>query len=130
MFFIFGISNEIKDLNFSKMVICKNCGKYGRIEFFMVYTYLSLFFIPVFKWGKKFYCKSTCCNAIFSVSDEIGQKILKGENPDIDDSDLIYEYTESYNNYNNYNNNFKCPNCGYPVNSEFEYCPKCGSKIK
>ena len=127
MFFIFGIFNGFKDLDFTKMVICKNCGRYGRLEFFMTYTYISLFFIPVLKWGKKYYAKSTCCNSIFSVSDSLIKKILNNENPEINDDDLTYEYSEYSNQY--YSNN-KCPNCGYSINYEFEYCPKCGTKIK
>ena len=46
---------------------------------------------------------------------------------EINDDDLTYEYSEYSNQY--YSNN-KCPNCGYSINYEFEYCPKCGTKIK
>ena len=128
MFFILGISNGFKDLNFSKMVICKNCGRYGRLEFFMVYNYISLFFIPIFKWGKKCYAKSTCCNAVFSISPELEKKILNNENPDIDDSDLTFEYVEGAGSVSGYHKT--CPNCGYTLIDEFEYCTKCGKKIK
>ena len=54
MFFIMGITEGRKDFDFSQTVICDSCGKYGRYQVFMIYTVLSLFFIPTFKWNKRY----------------------------------------------------------------------------
>ena len=46
MFFVFGISQGKKMLDYAKTVICAQCGGYGRYQVFMTYSYFSLFFIP------------------------------------------------------------------------------------
>ncbi|MEI3186501.1 MAG: hypothetical protein V8S27_00225 [Lachnospiraceae bacterium] len=50
MFFIMGISQGEKKLNFDQTIMCNHCGQYGHLEVYMIYSYLSLFFIPIFKW--------------------------------------------------------------------------------
>ena len=47
MFFIMGVSQGQKKLNFDQLIVCGRCGRYGHLEVYMVYSYLSLFFIPV-----------------------------------------------------------------------------------
>ena len=54
MFFMMGITDGRKDLDFSQQMICNVCGRYGRYQVFMTYTVLSLFFIPCFKWNKHY----------------------------------------------------------------------------
>lgn len=121
MFFIFGISSKEEKFDFSQTSICKNCGSYGRLEAFMTYSYFSLFFIPVFKWNKKYYVRSTCCGSLYTVDEDLGKRIKRGDNVKIDDSDL-----------NPVGGNRRarfCQNCKHRVEDEFEYCPKCGEKL-
>ena len=61
MIFIGGISSGTKAIEYIKTVICSHCGSYGRYQVFMTYMYFSFFFIPLFKWNKKFYVKMSCC---------------------------------------------------------------------
>lgn len=121
MFFIFGINTKQEKLNFDELKICKVCGSYGRFEAFVKYTALSLFFIPVFKWGKKYFVKATCCGSIFQISDELGRDIEWGRVSSIRDEDLIPVNT-------NYYRHRSCTNCGYSLEDEHVYCPKCGTK--
>ena len=51
MFFMMGITDGRKDLDFSQQMICNVCGRHGRYQVFMTYTVLSLFFISCFKWN-------------------------------------------------------------------------------
>ena len=55
MFFICGINQEQKDLGSFGPYICGACGSYGRYQIYITYMCLSLFFIPIFKWSKKYY---------------------------------------------------------------------------
>ncbi len=124
MFFIMGISSAQKKLNFIQTMLCSRCSQFGRFEFYMSYTYLSLFFLPVFKWNKKFYTKTSCCGTIYSIDSGIGKRILKGENITLTEQDLHlvttgYQYTKSHS----------CPHCGYVSDSDFQYCPKCGNRF-
>ena len=59
MFFIGGITQGTKELIYNAAaMICGRCGRYGRYQVFMTYMCLSFFFIPIFKWGRKYYVKT------------------------------------------------------------------------
>lgn len=47
MFFICGMSQGKKLLDYTKTVICGLCGGYGRYQVFMTFRYVSVFFIPI-----------------------------------------------------------------------------------
>ena len=61
MFFIGGISSGVKPLEYLKTVICGRCGAYGRYQVYMTYMYFSFFFIPIFKWNRRFFVEMSCC---------------------------------------------------------------------
>ena len=121
MFFIMGISDAVKKLDFNQCEICKCCGKYGQIEVYMTYMYLMLFFIPVFKWNKKYYAKMTCCGATCEIDKEFGDKIRKGGV-----SRISYERLEFHTNSNPVK---QCMKCGFATVEDFRYCPKCGGSL-
>ncbi len=123
MFFIMGISQGNKELNFELggMNICKKCGSYTTYKVFMTYMYLSIFFIPIFKWNTKYYVESSCCKSIFVLVKEKGKAIKNGEDVIINDEDLTP--------FKEYNNLKSCNNCGYQTEQDFEYCPRCGNKL-
>ena len=83
MIFIGGISQGRKILDYVRTVICGCCGRYGRYEVIMTYTYFSFFFIPLFKWNRQFYVRMTCCGAVYSLEKDVGQKILAGQDVEI-----------------------------------------------
>ncbi|MEA4815510.1 MAG: zinc ribbon domain-containing protein [Lachnospiraceae bacterium] len=121
MFFIFAISPKIKDIDFTQTVVCKSCGKYGRLNVFVRYMSFSIFFIPIIRWGKKYFVKSSCCGKIYSIDKEIGRAIEFGEIHELSETDLNETSGGGYESV--------CPSCGYPINEDFEYCPKCGKKL-
>ena len=124
MFFMMGITDGRKVFDFTQTAICNTCGKYGRYQVFMTYTVLSLFFIPCFKWNKRFYVQTSCCNTLYELDPEIGKRIAKGESLEIRPDDLTKV------NVPGYSNTYKrCSNCGYETNEDFEFCPKCGIKF-
>jgi len=71
-----GVSQGQQKLNFDQLIVCGNCGRYGHLEVYMVYSYLSLFFIPVLKWGRRYYVRTTCCNASAELD---GEEKFRGE---------------------------------------------------
>lgn len=122
MFFIGGISNGEKKLDYVQTIICPRCGAFGRIEVFMTYISFSLFFIPIFKWNKKYYVKYTCCDSLYALNNEIGEKINHGEDVLISEDDLhILNCNISTTN--------RCNNCGYIYDDDFKFCPKCGKEL-
>ena len=122
MFFMMGITDGKKNLDFSQTIICNLCGKYGRYQVFMTYMCLSLFFIPCFKWNKKYYVQSSCCNTIYELDGEIGKRIARGEQVEILPQHL-QKVQEGRGRYR------RCANCGFETQEDFEYCPKCGQRF-
>ena len=49
MIFIGGIAEGIKQLIYGRQVFCRFCGRGTEVELYMLYTYFSFFFIPLFK---------------------------------------------------------------------------------
>lgn len=120
MFFIGGISSKSVKLDFNQPMICFSCGRYGSFQVYMEYIYISIFFIPLFKWNKKYYVKSSCCNNIYSISNELGRRIEKGDNITLKEEDL-HLFQKGLISYG-------CPNCGFIMNTDYNFCPNCGEK--
>jgi hypothetical protein len=78
MFFIGGISSGVKPLEYLKTVICGRCGAYGRYQVYMTYMYFSFFFIPIFKWNRRFFVEMSCCGAVYELDPEVGKRLLRG----------------------------------------------------
>lgn len=124
MFFMMSIMDRRKDIDFSQMIICNLCGKYGRYQMFMTYTVLSLFFIPCLKWNKHYYVQTSCCNAVYELDPEIGKKIARGEN-----FEILPEHLTRVGNRGCGDSIKKCNNCGYEISEDFDFCPKCGDRL-
>lgn len=122
MFFIMGITDGRKDFDFSQTVICDSCGKYGRYQVFMLYTVLSLFFIPTFKWNRRYYVQMSCCGTVYELNPEIGKRIASGEEYQIKTQDLT-KVSQGRGFFK------RCNNCGYETAEDFDYCPKCGVRF-
>lgn len=119
MLLIMGISSGEKKLAFEQNVICPCCGRYGRLEVYMTYMYFSLFFIPIIKWNKRYYVRTSCCHAACEIGGGLGHSIAKGEASELDQNDL--HFTHSGFGYK------KCLFCGYMTTDQnFQYCPRCG----
>lgn len=119
MFFIFGISQREDKLDFHQTFICPCCSSYGRMEVFYAYSYFSLFFIPLFKWNKRYYVKTSCCGAECEIPLALGNAIKRGEIAFLNTDNLPFSRRTR-----------RCPKCGYiPADDSFEYCPRCGAKL-
>lgn len=126
MIFIGGISSGRKQIEYLKTVICSRCGAYGRYQVFMTYMYFSFFFIPLLKWNKRFYVQMSCCHAVYELNPEIGRRLLRGEDLEIQESDLTLVQDGTGNPWNR---GKKCPHCGFETEEDFSYCPKCGNPL-
>lgn len=122
MFLMLGINDDRRDLDFSQMVICDACGAYGRYQVFMTFTVLSLFFIPCFKWNRRYYVQTSCCGRLYELDREIGAAIARGEQVEIRPEHLKEMPGQGQGVR-------RCANCGYATQEDFEFCPKCGHKF-
>ena len=90
----------------------------------MVYSYLSLFFIPVFKWGRRYYVRTTCCGASVELDGELGRRIARGEAVSLPESII-----PAGSGYWNQNGHKRCVNCGFETDEDYQFCPKCGGRL-
>lgn len=132
MLFIGGISQGRKLLNYARSIFCQSCGSTSQCQVFMTYMYFSFFFIPLFKWNKRFYVQTSCCSAIYELDPEVGKAILRGEEPGIAEKDLRLvqegKYTRTWQEGSG-NPHKKCMRCGFETDEDYNYCPKCGGRI-
>lgn len=122
MFFMIGITEGRKSLEHDQMIICGQCGSYGRYQVFMTYMVLTIFFIPCIKWNKRYFVQSTCCSAVYELDAEIGKRIARGEELEILPRHLRQVQTGR-------GRHRQCRNCGYATQEDFEFCPKCGQRL-
>ena len=108
-----GISNGQKELNYSPdgLNICKSCGAYCRYRVYCTYMSFTLFFIPLFKWSKRYIVECLNCGTIFNLDKEIGKKIEYGENVIISQEHL--EASTSYSGTKKESCNMFC--CFYRI---------------
>ena len=69
MFFIgiFGIGKDKKELRNFPNIICPCCGRYAQASLVMEYSYFHLFFLPLFKFGKKYYVLPSCGCSVYEA---------------------------------------------------------------
>ena len=123
MFFIFGISNGRRDIEYNQSMICSVCGKYGRYQVFMDYMYFSLFFIPIIKWNKTYYVRSSCCGTLYTIDRDLGNRIARGESIVLNEEDLHLVSSGWHSEHK------KCSRCGFETNEDYRYCPKCANPL-
>ena len=126
MFFICGMSQGKKLLDYTRTVICSICGGYGRYQVFMTYSYFSVFFIPIIKWNRHYYVQMSCCDTIYELDGEKGKKLSRREPVEIEERDLTL--VQSGQRSAEWNKR-QCSHCGYETTEDFEYCPKCGQRF-
>ena len=125
MLFIMGITEGRKDFDFNQVMNCAVCHKYGSYRVFMLYTVLSLFFIPVFKWNKRYFVTTGCCGTMYQLDAAVGRSIEKGLDVEITPEDLsiVSSMRNSSFGYR------RCASCGYETAEDFAFCPKCGKPL-
>ena len=130
MFFIVSVNQGKKNIAHHQLVICDKCGQYGRYEILMTYMYLSLFFIPIFKWKKRYYVKSTCCHSMYQLNSKVGNRIRKGKEVEITPKDLTLIQRGNHTKQAQPASKF-CIHCSYTTTEpDFAYCPKCGTLLE
>ena len=71
--------------------------------------------------NKEYYIKTSCCEKVSKIAPEIGRRIEKGEEVNLNIDEIDFGQIED---------NVKiCTNCGYTTEEDFIYCPKCSNKL-
>lgn len=121
MFFIMGISDGEKQLKFDQPMVCPCCSQSGCLQVTVEYMFFSLFFIPLFKWNKRYFVKTSCCSAVAELEKVLGRSIESGDAAALDLQAL--RFSRSFGGAR------RCAACGYETAEHFQYCPKCGHPL-
>lgn len=126
MFFIgiFGVEDKQKQIKDINTIGCKNCNN-SRHTLVKQYSFFHIFFIPIFKWNIRYFLICNNCNTIYEIPKEKGIRVENGE-----DSSITYWDLKVIENYNGAQAQLRCSNCGRAVDSNFEFCPYCGERLK
>ena len=118
MFFIgiFGIGKDKKELRTFPNIICPCCGRYTQAKLVMEYSYFHLFFLPLFKFSKKFFVLPSCGCSVYEADAEYANELQTAAYIDMNRLTLI-----SRRNI--------CRSCMREVGNEFSFCPYCGSRL-
>ncbi len=142
MFFIGGVGQGSKLFQYPKLLACKFCGSQAGCQIVMTYYYFSFFFIPLFKWGKRFFVRMQCCDAVYELAPEVGKAIARGEGTDIrgEDLKLVQDGKQRFTissqpaqlgeGEEELPKTRRCPVCKYESPGEFRYCPNCGQRLR
>lgn len=121
MFFIgiFGIENKQKLIGTIDDFACKSC-KHNHAKVIKYYNYFHFFFIPLFKWGEKYYIVCDECESLYSISKEKGKAFEHGK-----DSISYWDIKSLKIN----TTPETCPYCNETVENKFDFCPYCGKSL-
>ncbi|MBC8535854.1 zinc ribbon domain-containing protein [Feifania hominis] len=119
MFFFFGILPGEKVIPLEGLLACPRCGRLTRVELVVHYQRLSLFFIPLFTWGRHYFVRMSCCGAACEIDSRIGRRMERGEQTTLDGVELHFSGPTVR----------RCQNCGYETTEDFSFCPRCGGPL-
>ena len=120
MFFVIGMTPKNWILPFQQQGICPVCGRMTRFEAWAAANCLSLFFIPVFRFGKRYSLVGACCGASCELPPALGKAIERGEVDSVDLSQL---------HFSGWPQGKRCPSCGADADPSFQFCPRCGARL-
>ncbi|MDO4553583.1 MAG: zinc ribbon domain-containing protein [Lachnospiraceae bacterium] len=130
MFFIMGVNQGRKNILHHQLVICDRCNQYGRYEVMMTYMYFSLFFLPLFRWKRRYFVKTSCCHSLYQLNPKVGRALRRGLEVEITPNDLILIQKGTAVKQEAVRHKF-CIHCGYTTMEEdFAYCPRCGNLLE
>lgn len=117
MFFMIGIGQREAELPLDQTCVCLVCGRFGRLQVRMSYTCLTLFFLPVLKWGIRYAASMGCCGAGCELDPQLGRRLACGELRTLDPGQLPWAARQRLR---------RCRQYGYETAEDFTFCPKCG----
>ncbi len=125
MFFIgiFGIESKEKEIKTFGGTVCPDCGKYTQAALTESYTYFHIFFIPAFRWNRRFFIKLRCCGSVYEAPENYVKQL---KNAYTIDFSLLKKARTGFGGYEEFW--AECHSCGKSFDNSFAYCPYCGTK--
>ena len=122
MFFFLAVTSGTRELGRRRCRYLPCCGTYGaEVSVTCVYQQFILFFIPVFRFGKRYFATCAGCGAVFEMNREEGRRVERNPSAEIDPSAMTRVAAGSDPRF--------CPRCGAPISPGDRFCPNCGGKL-
>jgi len=121
MFLIFGITNGANDLGVRKcgfFSCCANREVMAAIT--CTFQQFTLFFIPLFRFGKRYFVSCPNCGTVYEIRKDEGQRLERDYAAEINPDALFIVQGASKK---------ICPNCKSSVAPNCRYCPNCGASL-
>ncbi|HEX3040337.1 MAG TPA: zinc ribbon domain-containing protein [Caproiciproducens sp.] len=121
MFLIFGFTNGQSSIGTRR---CRffTCCSTGDTMAYVTCTYqqFTLFFLPLFRFNKRYLVTCPGCGTVYEIPKEEGQRLERNYAAEINPN-LMYAVHRS--------NKKICPNCKCAVDQNSRYCPNCGTSL-
>lgn len=122
MFFIIGVTSGTNNLGTRRCGRFSCCGTYGVMAAVTcAYQQFTFFFLPLFRFGKRYFVSCPNCGAVYEISKDEGRRIEHDFTAEINPDKIVRVVSGRAVKF--------CPNCGAQVNSDCRYCPNCGAKL-
>ncbi|HCW80381.1 MAG TPA: hypothetical protein DG942_04660 [Ruminococcaceae bacterium] len=121
MFFFIAVTSSTKSLG---QRLCRYFPCCGANRILSNVTCVSkrfvFFFIPLFRFGKRYFISCPRCGAVYEISKMEGNRLERNPYAEIDPNH-IYRMVGQTARY--------CPYCGARLEPGSSYCPKCGRML-
>ncbi len=117
MVLLFGAGEGDQDLELHQPIVCPICGKKAHLEAYFHYNSVNVYFVPAYKYQKKYYAVTTCCGAVAALSEKQGKDIYWGQIDALPLHQLALGVNAGFK---------ACTNCGFDTMEPYQYCPVCG----
>ncbi len=121
MFFIIGVSGGSKDLGTRRCRLFNCCGSAVTMAAVVcTFQQFTLFFIPIFRFGKRYFITCPNCGTVYEMTKEEGKRIEKDYSAEVDPSQMYAVQGASHK---------VCPNCRNAIDPNARFCPNCGTRL-
>lgn len=119
MFFIMGSDAKIQQLG-PVGAVCSCCGQTLTFSLCKSFSYIHLFFIPVFRYHLRYIATCPGCASVYEVAPEAGKAAEKGK--------LAVLPMEAMTLVQSHRGG-GCPHCGASNPAGSAYCNRCGGRL-
>ena len=121
MFFLIGITSGSATVGSRRCGRFPCCGVYGSYAVVTcAYQQFTLFFIPLFRFGRRYFVSCPHCGTVFELERDEGRRVARDAGAEID-PERLHRIAAPRVRF--------CPNCGTNVGPESHFCPNCGTKL-
>ncbi len=121
MFFIIGITSGSKDLGTRRCSAFSCCGSFGAMgTVICTFQQFTLFFIPIFRFGKRYFITCPNCGTVYEMTKAEGQRMERDTDAEIN-ADQIFAVQGASRKI--------CPGCHCSIDPNARYCPNCGTRL-